>query len=167
MTMDPALLAAVAAAALAVVGVIGIMVPVLPGSLTIIAALLVWAWWGSSPWGWVAFGVGGVLVVAGMLASWVLARRDLKAREIPQWPVLVGLASGIVGMFVLPGFGLVVGFVAGLLLSEFARVRDWRRAVDTSWVAVKAIGLGMLVELACGLIATSVLAASILTSYLA
>lgn len=166
MTLDPTLLTAVAAAALAVVGVLGIIVPVLPGSLTIIVALLVWAWWGSSPWGWVAFGVGSVLVVAGMLASLLLARRDLKAREIPQWPVLVGLAAGIVGMFLLPGFGLLIGFVAGLLLSEYARVRNWRLAVDTSWVALKAIGVGMLVELTCGLVAASVLAASILTAFL-
>jgi len=165
-TLDPALVAAVVAALLAGVGVLGIVVPVLPGSLTIIGALLVWAWWGSSPWGWVAFGVGAVLVVAGMLASWVLTRRDLKARAIPQWPVLVGVGAGIVGMFVLPGFGLVLGFVAGLLLSEYARVRDWRAAVDTSWVAVRAIGVGMLVELACGLLAASVLAASILTAFL-
>ena len=50
-------------------------------------------------------------------------------------------------------------------MSEFARVRDLRVALATSWHMVKAIGVGVLVELACGFVACSVLAASIITRF--
>ena len=162
--MTPELTAALAIV-LALVGTTGIVVPVLPGSVTIAAALLVWALWGGSPWGWVAFAVGVVLVVVGAASSWILTGRTLKRREIPQWPVIVGLVAGVVGLFVLPGLGFVIGFVAGVVVSEFIRVRDLRVAVDTSWSMIKAVGVGVLVELACGLLAASVLAASIITRF--
>ena len=158
-------LAAALAIVLATVGALGIVVPVLPGSITVAAALLVWALWGGSPWGWVAVGVGVVLVAAGAASSWVLTGRTLKRRDIPQWPVVVGLVAGVVGLFLLPGLGFVLGFLVGVVVSEFARVRDLRVALATSWHMVKAIGVGVLVELACGLVACSVLAASIITRF--
>lgn len=43
-------LTAVLAIVLALIGTTGIVVPVLPGSVSIAAALLVWAVWGGSPW---------------------------------------------------------------------------------------------------------------------
>ncbi len=158
-------LAAVAALALALLGVVGIVMPVLPGSLTVAAALLVWALWGGSPWGWVAFGVGAVLVAVGASASWVLTGRKLRERRIPQWPIVVGLVAGVVGMFVLPVLGFLVGFVVGLLLGEYIRVRNLRAAVETSWAMVKAVGAGILVELTCGLAAVAVLGASVGTHF--
>lgn len=161
----PAELVAVLAVVLAVVGVVGIVMPVWPGSLTVGAALLVWAIWGGSPWGWVAFGLGAVLLVAGATASWVLTGRSLKQRQIPQWPVVVGLVAGVAGMFVLPALGFVIGFVVGVLVSEFARVRDVALAWGTSWAMIKAVGLGMLVELGCAVTACGVLATSVFTRF--
>ena len=161
----PAELVAVIAVVLAVVGTAGIVVPVLPGSLTVAAALLVWAIWGGSPWGWIAFGVGLTLLAVGGSASWFLTGRTLARREIPQWPIIVGVVAGVVGLFLLPGLGFVIGFVLGVVASEFARVRDVRQAVATSWHMVKAVGLGMLVELGCAVLALSVLAASVITRF--
>lgn len=156
----PALLAT----ALAVIGVCGIVVPVLPGSITVAAGLLVWAIWGSSPWGWLALIVGGALVAAGATSSALLTKRTLDARQIPKWPMVVALIAGIVGTFIVPVVGLLVGFVLGLLVCEWVRVGDLTGAVRTSLAALRAIGLGMLIELACALGASTLLAISILTA---
>lgn len=155
--MTPSLIAVVVAVLLALVGVAGTVVPVLPGSVTVAAGLLVFALWGGSPYGWVAFALGLTLVAAGASAQYLITGRTLKRQEIPSRSVLVGVVAGVVGFFVIPVLGLPIGFVAGLFVSEWSRVRDVRRAVDTTWVALKSVGLGMLVEFGCAVAATTVL----------
>lgn len=160
------ILVAVIAVLLCVVGLAGIIIPVLPGSITVGVALLVWALWGASGWGWWAFGIGAVLLAVGATSGMVLTKRGLDRREIPTWPILVGLACGVVGAFVLPALGLVVGFVLGLLVAEYLRVKDFGKAVETSWIAIKSVGAGMLIELGCAMAATSLLTLSIVTAVL-
>lgn len=157
--------AAVAAVVLALVGLVGIVFPVLPGSILVGAGALAWAIWGASSWGWAAFGVAAFLLVVGTASSWLLTGRSLQQRQVPKWPVTVGIVLGIVGMIWLPGFGLPIGFVIGLLLAEWYRMRDFRQAVVTSWETIKALGLGILVEFGCAMIATSVLAVSVVTAW--
>ena len=41
------------------VGLVGILVPILPGSILVLAAILVWAWDVGGTTAWVVFGVGG------------------------------------------------------------------------------------------------------------
>ena len=60
------------------------------------------------------------------------------------------------GFFVIPVVGIFVGFFVGLLLSETARQRDLRAALDSSWAGLKAAGLGIVVEFACALAASTV-----------
>lgn len=163
--MSIEVIAAIAAVVLVLVGLVGIVFPVLPGSIMVGAGALVWAIWGASSWGWVAFGVAAVLLVVGGLSSWLLTGRSLQQRQIPKWPITVGLLLGIVGMLVLPGFGLPIGFVIGLLLAEWYRVRNFRQAAVTSWETVKALGLGILIELGCAMLATAVVAVSVATAW--
>ena len=146
-------------------GLVGIVFPVLPGSILIGVGALVWALWGGSPWGWITFGAMAVLLAVGVVSSLVLTGRSLQRREVPKWPVTVGILVGIVGMFVVPGFGLPIGFVIGLLLAELYRMRSLRAAAVTSWHTIKALGLGILVEFGCAMLATSVLAVSIVTAW--
>lgn len=138
------------------VGVAGTIIPVLPGSILIGASLLAWAiWGGAGTVGWVVFAIGVVFVAVGMAASAVLTGRKMKQHAIPGRSVVIGLVAGVVGMFVIPVVGLFVGFAAGLLLSELARTRDFRTATTTSWAALKATGLGILVEFGLACLAAS------------
>lgn len=161
----PSELVAALSIVLSVIGVCGIVVPVLPGSVTIAAGLLVWALFGGSPVGWWVFAVGMVLLACGSAAQYLITGRRLKQREIPNRSVVVGLVCGVIGMFVVPFLGLVIGFTLGLLLSEYVRVRDLRKAASTSWSALKSVGVGMLVELSCALGAAAVLLAGILVHF--
>lgn len=155
------LIAGILAFVLALIGVVGIIVPVVPGSITILVGLLVWGVWGGSTHAVVVAIIGAALVLAGMTASTVLTKRNLDRRQIPQWPVIVGLVGGVIGSFVIPGFGLLIGFVATLLVCELIRVKDVRRALSTSWTAVKSVGLGMLIELGLALLAITGLGISV------
>lgn len=138
------------------VGVAGTIVPVLPGGFLIGLSLLAWAiWGGAGTTGWVVFGVGIVFVLAGMAASAVLTGRKLKQHSIPSRSVVTGLVLGVVGMFIIPVVGLFVGFAAGLLLSELHRTRVLGTAIATSWAALKATGLGMIVEFGLACLAAS------------
>lgn len=162
----PVELIAALAVTLVVIGVCGIVVPVLPGSLAILAGLLVWAVWGGSQFGWLVFGIGAVFVLAGSLSQYLITGRRLKEREIPNRSVVIGLVCGVIGLFVLPFFGLPIGFVVGLLASEYARVRNLREAASTSWTALKSVGLGMLVELSLALAAATTLLIGVVTHFI-
>ncbi|MEA5455713.1 DUF456 domain-containing protein [Sinomonas sp. JGH33] len=152
----PALAALLTGLALAV-AVAGTIVPVLPGSVLGILALLEWALFGGSgAGGWIVFAIGTTFFAAGMAASYVLTGRRLAARQVPGRSVVVATAAAVVGLFAVPVVGLFVGFAAGLLGSEWARTRDFRAASSSSLAALKALGLGRLVEFACAAVAVTV-----------
>lgn len=129
------------------VGVTGVVIPILPGSILIVVSLLVWALTVTSASGWTALAIGGTCAVAGLLAGTILTGRKLRQRKIPGRSITIGLVLGVVAMFIIPVVGLIVGFVVGLLLSETARLHDFRSAVSSSGAALKAMGVGILVEL--------------------
>lgn len=154
--MTAEIIATVVAAVLIGIGCLGVVVPVLPGSITIVAGLLVWALAVQAVEGWVVLVLGSVLAVAGMAAGAVLTGTRLKRRQIPNRSLLFAAVGAVVGLFVIPVVGIIVGFFVGLLLTETARQRDLRAALDSSWVALKAAGLGIVVEFGCALAAATV-----------
>lgn len=147
--MSADILATAIAGLLIIVGLVGIVVPVLPGSITVIAGLLLWAVVIGGTVGWTTFAIGTLFCLVGMAATYVLTGRTLRRASIPNRSVVIGLVAGVVGMFVIPVIGLVVGFAAGLFLSELARVREPKVALRTSGQALKATGIGLLVEFGC------------------
>jgi hypothetical protein len=62
----------------------------------------------------------------------------------------VGL--GIVGFFVIPVVGLVIGFVLGVYLAEHRRVGP-AAAWPSTREALRAVGVSILIELAAGVVA--------------
>lgn len=148
------------------VGAAGVIIPVLPGSLLIGASLLVWALVVGQPVGWVVFGVGVLFVAAGMLSSTVLTGRAMKERRIPGRSIIAGLVLGVVGFFVVPVVGLLLGFAVGLFVAELARQKAVKPAVSSSLAALKATGLGLLAEFGFASLAAGTWAAGALTYFL-
>jgi hypothetical protein len=148
--------ATVVAGILLAVAVFGTFYPVLPGSPVALVALIGWGWVLGSAASWTAAGVGALLALIGWSASALLTGRRLKKERIPKRSILVAVVAGIVGMFVIPLFGLFIGFAGGLFLSEYVRVGDARPALNSSIEALKAMGLGMLVEFFAVSLAASV-----------
>ncbi|GAA4700276.1 MULTISPECIES: DUF456 domain-containing protein [Kocuria] len=154
--MTPEIIATIVTSVLIIIGCLGIIIPVLPGSITALIGLIIWAVVLQSVEGWVVLALGATLLLAGMSASLVLTGSRLKRRAIPNRTLLFGVIGAVIGMFVIPVVGLVIGFIVGLLASETVRNRNFRTALDTSWVALKAAGLGIIIELSCALLASSV-----------
>lgn len=150
-----------------VVGLTGIVVPVLPGTITLVLATLVWAILIGGWTAWVAFAIVLVLGAIGMTTSYVLTGRRLHAAEVPMWPVYVGIASGIVGIFVIPFLGLPIGFLIGLYVSEALRQKDWRKGFTSAWIAMKALGLGILIEFSLAMLSTITFAIAVVVHFVA
>lgn len=138
------------------VGLVGVVVPVLPGSITIFVALLVWAIITSSTAGWVVLGVATVLLVAGWSATYVLTGRRVSAAGVPNRSIVLAGLAGIVGFFVVPVVGLLLFFVGALFGLERLRLQDPAAAWQSSWTAIKATALGLVIELGLALVAASV-----------
>ena len=143
------ILVSVITGVLLVIGALGTIFPILPGSILVIIGLLIWAIVIGGPVGWTVFGIGLLLSGSGMAASALLTGKRLKQREIPNRSILTGAVVGVVGAFVIPVVGLFLGFVLGLYASEWYRLRDPKQAWDAAVVAMKSVGLGMLIEFAC------------------
>ena len=148
------IIATIVTVALIIVGCVGIVIPVLPGSILALIGLVIWAFVVQAPEGWVVLALGGTLLIAGLSSSLVLTSSKLKRRAIPNRTLLFGVVGAVVGMFVIPVVGLFVGFLVGLLLSETVRNRNLNTALASSWVAAKAMGVGLLLELTCALLAS-------------
>src|SRR5699024_7156799 len=148
-----------------IVGLTGIVVPVLPGTITIVIAALVSAIAIGGWAGWATFAIALVLGALGVTTSYVLSGRRLHAAEVPMWPVYVAIASGIVGIFVIPFLGLPLGFLLGLYLSEAVRQKDWRKGLTSAWIAMKALGLGILIEFSLAMLSTIAFAVAVVVHF--
>lgn len=134
------------------VGLVGVVVPILPGSLLIAAAVIVWAISIGDTTAWAAAIAAVAVLGIGTLVKYLLPGRHLKNQGIPTRTLLLGGLLGVVGFFVVPVVGLPLGFVLGVYLSEAQRL-----GTDAAWPAtratVKAVGASILIELAAGMTA--------------
>ncbi|MCI4012513.1 DUF456 domain-containing protein [Brevibacterium sp. ZH18] len=165
--MNTDILTSVLVAAAILVGCLGIILPVLPGSILIGIAVLVWAIVIGGPMAWIIFAIVTVFVAGGMSSSLVLTGRKLKTMEVPNTSVLLGGLLGIVGFFVIPVVGLPIGFVVGLFLAEYLRLHEAKLAWDSSWESIKAIGLGTAIEFMLALLAAITFGIGVLIHFFA
>jgi uncharacterized protein YqgC (DUF456 family) len=136
------------------VGLVGIVVPVLPGSMLILGAVLVWSLQVGSATAWVVFAVVATLLVTGGVVKYAVPGRRLKSTGVPQRTLLLGGVLGVVGFFVVPVIGLFLGFVLGVYLAELQRVGH-AAAWPSTKHALRAVGVSMLIELAAGALAAA------------
>lgn len=144
------------------VGLIGIVVPVLPGGLLVLAAIAVWAVVEHTTTSWITLGVAGVLFVAAALIKYLWPVRRMRAAQVATWSLVAGSALGVIGFFVIPVIGLVIGFVAGVYLAELVMRRDCLRAWASTGHAIKGVALSVGVELVGAISATIAWAVGVL-----
>ncbi|MGH1562768.1 DUF456 domain-containing protein [Mumia sp. DW29H23] len=137
------------------VGLAGIIVPILPGSLLIWAAIGVWAIAVGEPTGWVVFGLATGVYALTLVVQYAVPGKRLKDAGVPGKAMLAGGVLGVVGFFVIPFVGLFVGFVLGVYAWELNRLRIHSAAWTATKHAMKAAGLSILIELAGGLVSTT------------
>ena len=111
------------------VGLVGVVVPVLPGLLLVWAAGVAWAWIGGGAAAWAVAGVLTVLLVAGTVVKYALPARSATGTGAPRSTLVAGAAGALVGFFVIPVVGVVVGGVGAVYLAERSRLRGARAGV--------------------------------------
>ncbi|MFC7497439.1 MULTISPECIES: DUF456 domain-containing protein [unclassified Nocardioides] len=147
--------ATVIAALLVAVGLVGIVVPILPGSVLVVAGVLVWAWAEGGATAWAVFAVATALVAAGQVVKYVVPGRRLQVAGVPATTQAVGALLGVVGFFVVPVVGLFIGFVLGVYLAEVVRLGS-REAWPSTVHSLKAVGLSIVIEFLAAFVAVLV-----------
>ena len=136
------------------VGIVGIIVPLLPGILLVYGAILIWAVVVHNVAGWVTLGVVTVLIGATTLIKYMWPMKRMRAADVGTKTLLAGAVLGIIGFFVIPVVGLIIGFVLGVYLAELASRHDQRMAWTSTKHALKGVALSVGVELTGALLAT-------------
>jgi uncharacterized protein YqgC (DUF456 family) len=79
----------------------------------------------------------------------------MRSADVGTMTLLAGAVLGIIGFFVIPIVGLVIGFVLGVYLAELANRHDQRVAWTSTKHALKGVALSVGVELTGALLATA------------
>jgi uncharacterized protein YqgC (DUF456 family) len=135
------------------VGLVGVVVPVLPGLLLIWAAGVVWAWAdGGGAGRWALVALLTVLLVVGTVTKYVLPARTASGAGAPRGTLVLGAIGAVVGFFVIPVVGFVVGGVGAVYVAELSRLGDTTTAWRSTRAVLVGVGVGILVELVTGLL---------------
>jgi uncharacterized protein len=138
------------------VGLVGIIVPLLPGALLVFAAIAVWAVLEHTVLSWVTLGIVTVLIGGSTVIKYLWPARRMRQADVGRWSLVTGALLGIIGFFVIPVLGLVIGFVLGVYLAELTLRGDGRRAWASTVHALKGVALSVGVELSGALLSTIV-----------
>lgn len=138
-----------------VVGLLGIILPVIPGLIIIWLASLYYAavvvgWGAFSPWVFVLITLIGL--AAGTSNIW-LSALGAKTTGATWRTLIVGFIGAIAGTFLLPIplLGTIVGYAAGLVLSEYVRQGELRPALKSAFGGMVGWGISTLFEFAGGI----------------
>lgn len=154
---DSSGLVAFISGAAVLIGVVGVLIPMLPGLLLCWAGVMVWAvFGGNGAVGWTVAAVATVVLGLGIAAKYLVPGRNLKRAGVPNLTLFLGGVAGIIGFFLIPVVGLVIGFVLGVFVVERVRQKDNTLAWQSTKHALKAAGVSMLIELATALIIAGV-----------
>ncbi len=149
---------------LLVVGLVGVVVPLLPGALLVWGAVVVWALGVQQAYAWATLAAATALIAASQVVKWTLPDQYLRSAGVPRRTTLAGGLLAVVGFFVVPIVGLVLGFVLGVYLAERLRLG----ADDGAWAstrhAVRAVGLSILIELAAASLAAGIWVLAVATN---
>lgn len=136
-------------------GMVGILFPVLPGSLLILAAIGVWAFQIGTGTAYAVAVVCTLLLVGGMIVKFAIPGKRMKASGVPNSTLLIGAVCAILGFFVIPVLGILVGFVLGVYVAEVRRLGN-QLAWPSTMAALRAVGLSIAIEFASALLAACV-----------
>ncbi len=136
-----------------VVGIIGTIVPFLPGlPIVWLAALVYGIAAGFGTVGWICFVFITGVAVAGLVAGVAVPKRHVEGGGAPFSTILAGAIGAVIGFFVIPVVGLVVGGVVGILIAEYARTGSWQQAWSSTKRALVGFGIGAAVQMGAGVV---------------
>jgi uncharacterized protein len=121
------------------IGLLGILIPLFPGIIIIwLAAMVYGLVVGFNLLGWIMFILITLAMIAGVTVDNVLMGLGARKGGASWWSIGASLLAGILGTLLLPPFGGLIAAPLVVLLIEFRRVRDWKKARE----AFKGLAVG-------------------------
>jgi uncharacterized protein YqgC (DUF456 family) len=128
-------------------GLVGVLVPGVPGSWLVWAAVLWWALKDPQPVAWGVLVGATVALFLSQVVRWVLPPRRLRASgATPRMGAYAG-AGAFLGFFLIPVLGAIPGFMAGIYVSERLRFGRHGEAKAALRTAMRSGGSSVLAEL--------------------
>lgn len=138
-------------------GIAGVILPVLPGLTlvwgAVIGSMVVAGWTAGA---WVVAVLVTVVFVGAQVAQYVLPARAGRVSGAPRSSVIAGAVLGVVGFFVIPVVGFVVGGTAGVYLAERSRLGTHEDAWRTTRAVLRNVGIAVLLQLVAGVVMIAV-----------
>jgi uncharacterized protein YqgC (DUF456 family) len=117
-----------------IVGMLGAIYPVLPGVFAIYAAFFVYGWFFTfstfNVWFWI---IQTFILVVLVVADYVVGAWGVKKYGGSKASVIGSTIGIIIGPFVIPGFGLVLGPFLGAVLGELIVGSKIKQALLVGW----------------------------------
>ncbi|MER5970449.1 DUF456 domain-containing protein [Streptomyces sp. NPDC002055] len=143
----------VAVGLLMLLGLLGVLIPGVPGPAAVWAAVVWWALTEKTGLAWWLLMGATALLLLNQTLKLLLPGRRMRESGVPWRTLYIGGGACVVGFFVVPVLGAPLGFVAGVYGAERARLGGHGAAWASTRTAMRAIGLGVLIELfACLLV---------------
>jgi uncharacterized protein YqgC (DUF456 family) len=121
------------------VGLVGLIIPIYPGLLLMwLASLGYGIVIGFTPRGAVIFVIITLLTIAGSLIDNVLMGSGARQGGASWYSIIAGMVTGIIGTIVFPPFGGMITAPVTIILLEYLRARDWKKA----WSATRGLVIG-------------------------
>lgn len=146
------------------VGLVGVVVPVLPGVLLVWAAIVVWSLVEDGGTRWAVLGAVTAIAAISQVVKYLVPGQKMKAAGIPGRTLLLGAALGVVGFFVIPLVGAILGFVGGVYLAERARLGGHDRAWPSTKAALRGALLSILIEFTAAALCAGIWLAGVLAA---
>ncbi|MFI8891234.1 DUF456 domain-containing protein [Streptomyces paradoxus] len=137
-------------------GLCGVLLPTMPGSLLVWAAVMWWALKDPQPVAWWVLVGATVLMLVSQAVRWALPPRRLRMNGTTRRMLACAGAGSLLGFVLVPVLGAIPGFLAGVYLFERVRLGRHADAVAALRTVMRAGGSGILTELfTCQLIAAA------------
>lgn len=130
-----------------VVGIVGTLVPLIPGlGLAWAAALVYGLAEGFGAVGATAMVVITALAIGGTVAGWVVPARVAGNAGAARLSIVLGAVGAVIGFFVIPVVGVMVGGVAGVYLGELQRTSGGGAAWAATKATIKGFGAAAILQ---------------------
>jgi len=143
--------------AVMLVGLVGTVLPALPSIELIWLAALAYGVLNHWAFGWSNWNLGlfipiTLILIVGEFVIWWLGSFTAKQTGASWAAIGLSLVLGIVGMFVIPVIGAIIGAMLGVFIVEFYRRRNWREALKATTGVLWGAGLSFGAQVVIGLI---------------
>lgn len=135
------------------VGIVGLAVPLFPGIFVIWLGILIYGiLHGFSTLGIVLFIPLTVLMVIGELLDNLMMGAGARRGGASWISILLAFIAGVVGTFLFPPLGGLIAAPLIVLLMEYWRVRDWRKAFEVLKSLLVGWGMSFVLKFGIGIV---------------